>query len=142
MFDFITEMKRFLCSSLFFMFDIHNILTDVIEEEVTLGLGSNSTVKLGFDCLEWDLIPRRYNNQAVALKIFKSNDPAATVEALNEVSVYSRLKNQPHVVNCYGIYYKEGAPVIVLEKAEKSLYNLYREEKVNRVQYSFCLASH
>lgn len=116
------------------MFDIHNILTDVIEEEVILGLGSNSTVKLGFGFFSWDLITRRYNNQDVALKIFKSSEPAATVEALNEVSVYSRLKNQPHVVNCYGLYYKECAPVIVLEKAEKSLFNLYREEKVNRVQ--------
>ncbi|CBK21058.2 uncharacterized protein [Blastocystis hominis] len=108
------------------MFTIHNLQPDVIEETATLGLGSNATVMLG-----------RYDNRDVALKIYKSNDYATKVEALNEVSIYSRLKNQPHVVNCYGMYYRNGAPVLVLEKAQKSLYNVYREERVSRAQYNW-----
>lgn len=42
-------MKPTLDSSLFnFMFTIHNLQPDVIEETATLGLGSNATVMLGF----------------------------------------------------------------------------------------------
>lgn len=43
-------MKPTLDSSLFyFMFTIHNLQPDVIEETATLGLGSNATVMLGYD---------------------------------------------------------------------------------------------
>ena len=136
-------MKPTLDSSLFnFMFTIHNLQPDVIEETATLGLGSNATVMLGFGFFRWCLTFRRYDNRDVALKIYKSNDYATKVEALNEVSIYSRLKNQPHVVNCYGMYYRNGAPVLVLEKAQKSLYNVYREERVSRAQYSFFVDLH
>lgn len=111
------------------MFEIDFVPSDVRELPYDIGVGQYSSVRLGYSFLLYHLELRIYRGREVALKIFNSSDDNAMAEALNEVSIYSRLANQPHIIECYGVYFKGKTPVIVMENAGKSLLNVFREEK-------------
>ena len=115
-------------------------LEEIHKTKTILGNGSYSSVVLGLGLL-LSFILRDLNGSEVALKVFSSNDKTVMELAKNEASICNMIGKHPNVICYYGNYVEnEGTPVIVMEKAEKPLVKLFREERLNRTRYTFLLS--
>ena len=77
---------------------------------------------------------REYKGKEVAVKKFKSHEATMIKEMMNEMSIMSSL-NHPNIVKCYGYSFtRDGYPLLIMERAEKSLALSFREETLRHVK--------
>lgn len=77
---------------------------------------------------------REYKGKEVAVKKFKSHEAEMIKEMMNEMNIMSSL-NHPNIVKCYGYSFtRDGYPLLIMERAEKSLALSFREETLGNVK--------
>ena len=83
------------------------------------------------------LINREYKGKEVAIKKFRSCGNDAMTNMISEGEIMMELQ-PPNIVTYYGCGISvDGYPVLIMEKAEKSLALLFREENLRNVVYEF-----
>ena len=103
-----------------------------------IGTGAYSDVYDGLKSY-FLVIYREYDGKHVAVKKFRCCGNNAMEDMMAEGEIMMEL-HHPNIVACYGCGISvDGYPVLILEKAEKSLALFFREENLKNVTYVlFC----
>ena len=97
-----------------------------------IGTGAYSEVYDGWKSSLW-IMHREYDGKHVAVKKFRCCGNDAMEDMIAEGEIMMDL-HHPNIVACYGCGISiDGYPVLILERAEKSLALFFREENLKNV---------
>lgn len=97
-----------------------------------IGTGAYSEVYDGWKSSLW-IMRREYDGKHVAVKKFRCCGNDAMEDMIAEGEIMMDL-HHPNIVACYGCGISiDGYPVLILERAEKSLALFFREENLKNV---------